>query len=69
MSILKKLAKYFISCIAMKILNFMSKEEDTKVSCDGQDNIKHPKIYIEYKENEKVVKCQYCGKIFNKYEK
>ncbi|WP_146820141.1 zinc-finger domain-containing protein [Candidatus Deianiraea vastatrix] len=53
----------------MKILNFMSKEEDTKVSCDGQDNIKHPKIYIEYKENEKVVKCQYCGKIFNKYEK
>ena len=41
--------------------------ENARVSCEGEDFSKHPRVYLTLKggtENEVV--CPYCGRIFRK---
>lgn len=36
-----------------------------RVSCDGGDeDLGHPKVYIEIKKGEDRAECPYCGKTF-----
>lgn len=45
------------------------KTKELSVHCDGESGGSgHPRIYLKIKESEGIVKCPYCGQVFE-YQK
>ena len=38
-----------------------------RISCDGGGGaLGHPKVYFEFKAEEKRITCSYCGQVFER---